>query len=72
MFQSSNKRLRAWLSLLEDVLGDPPVAALAHPHRQPLRWERDRRGGSVSPRPAHCISPVRASRAVDGRDRAVR
>jgi hypothetical protein len=60
MFQSSAKRLRAWLSLVDDVLGDPPVQA-PHPHRRPLRLERQRRPGSVPARPAHCISPVRAA-----------
>jgi hypothetical protein len=60
MFQSSAKRLRALLSLAEDVLGDPPAEA-PHPHRRPLRFEHERRGGSVAPPPAHCLSPVRPS-----------
>jgi hypothetical protein len=60
MFQSPAKRLRAWLSFVEDILGDPPVAA-PHPHRRPLRLERERRPGSVPARPAHCLSPVRGS-----------
>ena len=42
---------------------DPPVDA-PHPHRLPLRWERDRRPGSVPARPAHCISPVRRQPAA--------
>jgi hypothetical protein len=60
---------------LDDVLGDPlPVEhghsyciepdylhriEPDHPHRTPLGWKRERRGGSVPPRPAHCLSPVR-------------
>jgi hypothetical protein len=87
MFQSSSKRLRAWMSRFEDVfddvLGDPPVDARrptnanrstwsAHPHRRPLRSHRRRRPGSVAPAPAVCISPVRAKREQGGRERAVR
>jgi hypothetical protein len=78
MFQSSTTRLRAWLKrvddVLEDVLGDPPAAAQPHPHRRPLRWERTRRAGSVSARPAHCLSPIRASGTGSSarRDRAGR
>ena len=40
MFRSSLERLRAWLTLADDVLGDP--VAPAHPHRQPLRWRYER------------------------------
>jgi hypothetical protein len=72
MFQSSSKRLRAWLKWTEDILGDPPEDARPHPHRRELRWERTRRGGSVAARPAHCISPVRPSSGTPGRDRATR
>jgi hypothetical protein len=86
MFQSSSKRLRAWMSrfedVLDDVLGDPPVDARhastnrstwsAHPHRKPLRPHRRRRPGSVAPAPAVCISPVRAAREQGGRERAAR
>jgi len=60
MFQSSKTRLRTWLTLLDDVLGDPePV--VVHPHRRALRWERERRPGSVPARPAVCVSPVRGA-----------
>jgi hypothetical protein len=86
MFQSSSKRLRAWMSRLEDVvddvLGDPSdderrqitnrSTWSAHPHRRPLRSHRQRRPGSAAPRPAVCISPVRASREPGSRERAVR
>jgi hypothetical protein len=63
MFQSSLSRLRAWLTLAEDFLGDsqPAPAFDPHPHRRPLRFERARRPGSVPARPAHCVSPVRAA-----------
>jgi len=77
MFQSSSNRLRAWLSRAEDILGDSPEDAhdllddpFSHPHRRPLRWERTRRAGAVAPRPAQCISPVRAAADTEGRDRA--
>ena len=66
MFQSSKTRLRAWLALADDLLGDPSDDAqnrlkpwATHPHRRPLRWERERRAGSVTPPPAHCLCPVR-------------
>jgi hypothetical protein len=88
MFQSSSKRLRAWLSRFDDILGDPPADARPtfdsardgapysrsepepHPHRQPLRWERKRRPGSVAAAPAICISPVRAGRDSGSRERS--
>jgi len=76
MFQSSAKRVRAWLQfaddilgLTDDILGDGPAAAPQHPHRLPLRWDRPRRPGSVPARPAHCISPVRGRLDKGGRDR---
>jgi len=67
MFQSSKKRLRAWLDVVDDMLvGDPPVDAHAeppvwatHPHRRTLRSRRPRRAGSVPQAPAHCLCPVR-------------
>jgi hypothetical protein len=59
MFQSSARRLRALLSLADDVLGDPLAPETPHPHRRPLRFEYERRPGAVPPRPAHCLSPVR-------------
>jgi hypothetical protein len=66
MFQSSSKRLRAWLEVVDDMLvGDEPVDARVelavwetHPHRRPLRWQRERRAGSVPAAPAHCLCPV--------------
>jgi hypothetical protein len=72
MFQASKSRLRAWLERFDDILGDPPEAAPPHPHRVPLRWERDRRAGTVPARPAHCISPVRTERQCGERDLAPR
>ena len=67
MFQSSTKRLRAWMDVVDDMLvGDPPADAplevplwAAHPHRRPVRWQRGRRAGSVPVAPAHCLCPVR-------------
>ena len=73
MFRTSFTRLRTWLETV-DVLGDSPDEAQAleenffeHPHRSPLRWERERRAGSVQARPAHCLCPVRPGRARGAR-----
>ncbi|HXO09538.1 MAG TPA: hypothetical protein VN880_15970 [Solirubrobacteraceae bacterium] len=71
MFQSSAKRLRALLSLAEDILGDP-TPETPHPHRRPLRFEPKRRPGSVPAPPAHCLSPVRPSVHRDVRREQVR
>jgi hypothetical protein len=67
MFRSSVMRLRAWLELADDLLGDPAQPASAHdaqlhshhPHRRPLRWQRERRPGAVPAAPAYCLCPVR-------------
>jgi len=68
MFQSSVKRLRALLTLTDDLLGDPP-APETHPHRRPVRIERERRPGAVSPRAMHCLCPVRPASGDASRDR---
>jgi hypothetical protein len=68
MFQSSVKRLRALLTLTEDLLGDPLLPE-PHPHRRPVRLQRERRGGSVAPRAMHCLSPVRPASGDVRRDR---
>jgi hypothetical protein len=68
MFQSSAKRLRALLSLADDILGDPEPG-IPHPHRQPLRFEHQRRPGSIPAPAAHCISPVRPARQGVARER---
>jgi hypothetical protein len=77
MFQSSKKRLRAWMALAEDVLGDAPPADArldsrpwaTHPHRRPLRWQHERRGGTVPAAPAHCLCPVRPAHSGGQRAR---
>lgn len=73
MFQSSKTRLRVWLALAEDLLGDAPADAdldfeawATHPHRRPLHWRRERRAGSVPPPAAHCLCPVRNTTAPAG------
>jgi hypothetical protein len=74
MFQSSKKRLRTWLEVVDEMLvGDPPDDAHAeppvwatHPHRRPLRSQRARRAGSVPGAPAHCLCPVRPVRGEVG------
>jgi hypothetical protein len=85
MFQSSPKRLRAWLDRIEAVIDDalsydppddarpdPHSAYLAHPHRRPLRWQHARRPGSVAPAPTACLSPVRSQRPVRASQRVSR
>jgi hypothetical protein len=68
MFHSSAKRLRALLTLTDDLLGDPPTPA-PHPHRRTVNIERERRPGSVSPRAMRCLSPVRPAPGDASRDR---
>jgi len=68
MFQSSAQRFRALLSLAQDILGDPEPDT-PHPHRRPLRFQYERRRGSVAPLPAHCLSPVRPSPQYRARER---
>jgi hypothetical protein len=73
MFRSSLNRLLDWaegalapedehLGAADDRAPAPPP--LRHPHRRELRWERQRRPGSLPHPPAHCISPV--GRRVSG------
>jgi hypothetical protein len=66
MFQASVKRLRALMTLVEDVLGDDEPPAAPHPHRRPVRIQRQRRAGTVATRPTHCLCPVPV-RPVTGR-----
>lgn len=68
MFQSSAKRLRTWLALVDEALAQPEFDAppereawVTHPHRRPLHWGRERRAGSVPHPPEHCLCPVRRS-----------
>jgi hypothetical protein len=68
MFQSSAKRLRAFLSLADDFLGDPEPET-PHPHRRPVRISYERRGGSVAAAPAHCLSPVRPAPRAGRREK---
>ncbi len=74
MFPLTPERLQRLLSLLDDVLGDPPAEAptYTHPHRRPLRWQPMRRAGEIGARPAHCISPIRPSSRQQMRDSAAR
>jgi hypothetical protein len=77
MFRSSANRLRAWWAFAEDLLGDPPADAHlepweTHPHRRPLRWQRERRAGSVPAAPAHCLCPIRRAPTAGGRDEVLR
>jgi hypothetical protein len=74
MFRSSLKRVMVWVERTlapsegldagpddraAGADGQAAAARAPHPHRRELRWERERRPGSVPRRPAHCISPVR-------------
>jgi hypothetical protein len=73
MFQLTPERLHRLLSLVDDVLaGDPPEEATPHPHRRPLSWQPARRAGTVTARPALCLSPVRMSNRQRMRDEAAR
>jgi hypothetical protein len=69
MFQASAKRFRALMTLVDDVLGDPEPLAAPHPHRRPVRIQRERRAGTVATRPMHCLSPVRPQPGRVGRER---
>jgi hypothetical protein len=66
MFPASVKRLRALMTLVEDVLGDDEPPAAPHPHQRPVRIQRQRRAGTVATRPTHCLCPVPV-RPVTGR-----
>jgi hypothetical protein len=57
MFRSPIAKIRSWLTLADDVLGEPEV--VPHPHRRPLTYKPVRRHGAVPSRPAVCVSPVR-------------
>jgi hypothetical protein len=74
MFQSSLRRLRALITLAEDVLGDPEPELTPHPHARRVRLQpRPRRPGAVPARPAVCVSPiVRPARRAPGRERVGR
>jgi hypothetical protein len=80
MFQPCSNRLRAWLALADDILGDPRPADAhiddrawaEHPHRRPLRRERERRAGSVPAAPAYCLCPIRPERELSRRDEILR
>jgi hypothetical protein len=74
MFHLTPERLQRLLDLVDDVLaGDPPEEAdNHHPHRQPIRWQPNRRAGTANARPAHCLSPVRMSSRQRMRDEAPR
>ncbi|HEY5316952.1 MAG TPA: hypothetical protein VIJ20_03170 [Solirubrobacteraceae bacterium] len=77
MFRSSLNRVLNWAEQAlapsdeESIAAEKQLAA-PHPHRRELRWERERRPGSVPHRPAHCISPVvrRSARARPRQDSA--
>jgi hypothetical protein len=69
MFQASVKRFRALMTLVDDVLGDPEPPVAPHPHRRPVRIQRERRAGTVATRPTDCLSPVPARPGVPARER---
>jgi hypothetical protein len=77
MFRSSANRLRVWVALAEGLLDGPspeePVQPWeTHPHRRPLRWQWERRGGSVPPAPAYCLCPIRRAPSAAGREQSLR
>jgi hypothetical protein len=71
MFRSATLRERVRvvvedvLEAVDVVLSEPaePVAPepAPHPHRRPARVTRTRRGGTVTPARAACLSPIRPS-----------
>jgi hypothetical protein len=71
MFQTNSRPFRSLLSLIDEMLS-APIDEAPHPHRRPLRWQPERRAGSVASRPAHCLSPVRASTRYREHDRVAR
>jgi hypothetical protein len=68
MFHLTPERLNRLLTLLDDVLGDPPDEAPQHPHRKSLSWHPVRRPGTIAPGSVTCLSPVRARRMNRGLD----
>jgi hypothetical protein len=72
MFHRASKPLGRLLSLLDDVLADPFDEASPHPHRRPLRWQRERRPGSIEKPSMQCTSPVRAGVRSSSRGVATR
>jgi hypothetical protein len=59
MFQSSKKRMRALLDVVDDMLAGAPEPVDPHPHQRSVQLRIERRPGSVAARPMHCLSPVR-------------
>jgi hypothetical protein len=62
MFRTLLQKMSAWaetVDILGSDLAEPGPEPDLHPHRVPVRLELTRRAGSVSARPAVCVSPVR-------------
>ncbi len=72
MFQATKKRLQLLLDVVDDMLVGAPEEdmeiAAPHPHARTVQLRIERRPGSVMPREAHCLSPVRRPTAHRGRD----
>lgn len=77
MFRSATLRERVRvvvedvLEAVDVVLSEPAEPAAPepspHPHRRPARITRTRRGGTVAPARARCLSPVRPAAAPERR-----
>jgi hypothetical protein len=77
MFRSSANPFRALIALAEGLLDGPEAEPPGqpwetHPHRRPLRWQRERRPGSVPAAPAYCLCPIRRAPNAGGRGRVLR
>jgi hypothetical protein len=68
MFQSPKNLMRAVLDVVDDMLVGEPEAEVEpeveivapHPHHRSVQLRLERRAGTVTRRPADCLSPVRA------------
>jgi hypothetical protein len=65
MFQSPKRLMRAVLDVVDEMLlgEDDPIIEEpqrpTHPHDRTVRLRIERRAGTVSARPMHCVSPLR-------------
>jgi hypothetical protein len=72
MFQATKKRLQLLLDVVDDMLVGAPEEdmeiAAPHPHVRTVQLRIERRAGSVAPRAAHCLSPIRTPAAPRSRE----
>jgi hypothetical protein len=72
MFYATKKRLQLLLDVVDDMLVGAPEEdmeiAAPHPHARTVQLRIERRPGSVAPRNAHCLSPIRRPTAQRSRE----